>query len=159
MTDTTLLKASDFLDSDEPLLSFMIGNIYNALSNRANHLAGEYGITIRQLLIISYLLRHENDVITQKTLEDHMHLSNPTISVLIQNMMKKGYITREKIPEDGRKYRLRLTETVRAIIEPCCTALLDDDGKIYSVFTPEENQQLMGLLQKLEKSLGFSSLG
>lgn len=52
MTDTTLLKASDFLDSDEPLLSFMIGNIYNALSNRANHLAGEYGITIRQLLII-----------------------------------------------------------------------------------------------------------
>lgn len=50
MEDTAILKASDFLNEDEPLLSFMLGNIRNAIVNRANHIAGQYGFTLRQFL-------------------------------------------------------------------------------------------------------------
>lgn len=153
MEDTAILNASDFLDAEDPRLSFLIGNIRNAVTNRANQLAGQYGLTIRQLLVIGYLQKHSGEMVTQKTLEDHMHLSNPTITVLIQNMMKKGLIRREKVPEDGRKYRLILTEKALSIMGPCSSAMLADDAVIYSIFTEEEKRQLMSLLERLEQHL------
>lgn len=157
MEDTAILKASDFLNEDEPLLSFMLGNIRNAIVNRANHIAGEYGFTLRQFLVVSYIDRHAGEVVTQKTLEDHMHLSNPTITVLIQNMMKKGLIHRVKVPEDGRKYQLLLTAKAKENCDQCCTAMLKDDELIYTGVTEEEKQQLLSILQKLESNLGYSS--
>ena len=39
-----------------------------------------------------------------------MHLSNPTVTVIIQSMIGKGLIVKEKDTEDRRKYILYVTE-------------------------------------------------
>ncbi len=158
MEDTALLKASDFLSEDDPLLTFILVNLRNAMVNRANQLAGQYGFTLRQLLVIVYIMRHEDEVVTQKQLEDTMHLSNPTITVLIQNMMKKGFIRRVKVPEDGRKYRLLLTDKARENYDQCCRVMEQSEKEVYAGVTEEEKQLLLSVFQKIEKNLGYSSL-
>lgn len=158
MEDTPILKASDFLLEEEPLLSFFLCNIRNAIINRANLTAGQYGFTMRQFLVVSYISQHADEVVTQKTLEDTMHLSNPTITVLIQNMMKKGLIYREKVPEDGRKYRLRLTDKARETCDQCSTAMTQDNVNVYNGVTEEEKQRLFSIFRKMEANLGYSSL-
>lgn len=161
MEETAVLNAADFLRSDSSLISFVIGSIRNEMKNRCSWILSKYDLTIRQILVIAYIGLHPDEVVTQKTLEDHMYLSNPTITVLIQNMMKKGLVSREKIPTDGRKYRLLLTEKARKLDETCYTELLAVENQFYQGFSAEERQQLLSLLNKLEKNLGiaFSTAG
>lgn len=158
MENTAILKAADFLSSDEPLLSFMIGNIRNEMTNQGSRILAKYGLTIRQILVIAYLSQHPDDIVTQKTLEDHMHLTNPTVTVLIHNMVKKELILREKIQNDGRKYRLLLTDKAKELSENACQALLSEECRFYQGFSEEDTKELFRLLDKLEKNLGFSSL-
>ncbi len=156
--DTAVLKASDFLGDDEPLLSFMIGNIRNEMTNQCARELNEYGLTLRNVLVMAYLEKHEGELVTQKTLEDHMHLSNPTVTVLIQNMEKKGLVTRRRVPEDGRKYRLALTDRALEIGIACREKFLARERQFYDGITEEEKKQLFRIFQKIEKNLGFSSV-
>ena len=156
--DTMVLKASDFLSNDEPLLSFMIGNIRNEMTNQCARALTEYGLTLRNVLVMAYLENHKNELVTQKTLEDHMHLSNPTVTVLIQNMEKKGLVKRCRVPEDGRKYSLTLTEHAIEIGTACRQKFLDSEKQFYDGITEEEKRQLFRIFQKIEKNLGFSSV-
>ena len=56
----------------------------------------KYDLTPRQSLVLAYLRNHPEDKITQKTLEDKMHLSNPTVTVIVQSMIGKGLICQGK---------------------------------------------------------------
>lgn len=159
MGDNAILNASDFLGTEDGLLTFMMGNIHNAITNRANRVFSKYDLTLRQVLVISYLFNHEKDMVTQKTLEDCMHLSNPTITVLIQNMCKKGLIHRTKVPEDGRKYELTLTEKTKDICAQAFTEMVGEEQRVFSGITQEEKRQLRQVLSKIEANLGFSSTG
>lgn len=159
MGDNAILNASDFLGTEEGLLSFMMGNIHNAITNQVNRVFSKYDLTLRQVLVISYLFNHEKDIVTQKTLEDCMHLSNPTITVLIQNMCKKGLIKKEKVPEDGRKYRLTLTQKTKDLCAEAFAEMTVEEQNIFAGVTPEEKRQLRHVLEKIEGNLGFSSTG
>ncbi len=156
--DTAVLKAGDFLSNDEPLLSFMLGNIRNEMTNQCARELAEYGLTLRNVLVMAYLDKHEHELVTQKTLEDHMHLSNPTVTVLIQNMEKKGLVERRRVPEDGRKYSLTLTPHALEIGTACREKFIAREQQFYAGVTEEEKKQLFSIFQKIEKNLGFSSI-
>ena len=159
MSDNVILNASDFLGTENGLLSFMMGNIHHAITNRANLVFAKYDLTLRQVLVISFLFNHEKDIVTQKTLEDRMHLSNPTITVLIQNMCKKGLINRTKVPEDGRKYQLTLTKKTKDICAQAFSEMVVVEQQVFSGITIEEKHELRKVLSKIEANLGFSSTG
>ncbi len=156
--DTAVLKAGDFLSRDEPLLCFMLGNIRNEMANQCARMLSQYGLTVRNLLVMAYLANHENELVTQKTLEDRMHLSNPTVTVLIQNMEKKGLVKRNRVPEDARKYSLTLTKKAHEITSACREEFIAAEKNFYKGITEEEKQQLFTIFTKIEKNLGFSSI-
>lgn len=157
MDDTMILKAADFLQNESSILCFMMGNIRNEMKNQAARILSKYDITLRQCLVIAYLTRHPDEVVTQKTLETHMSLSNPTVTVLIQNMVRKGLVTREKVPGDSRKNNLRLTAKAIKLREEYSDELAAMQAQFYNGITEEEKDFLMVIFQKLEKNLGISS--
>lgn len=157
MDDTMILKAADFLQNESSLLCFMLGNIRNEMKNQAARTLSKYDITLRQCLVIAYLTRHADEVVTQKTLETHMSLSNPTVTVLIQNMVRKGLITREKVPGDNRKNHLLLTEKASRLREAYSAELAAMQARFYDGITDEEKAALMTIFQKMEKNLGICS--
>lgn len=156
MDKTAVLNPADFLSSEDPVLSFMIGNIRNAMTNQCQRDLSRFGLTIRQILVIAYLWQHPDELVTQKTLEDHMHLTNPTVTVLIQGMMKKGLITREKVESDGRKLRLLMTEKARELSKLAYVDGMEAEARFYAGFSAEDKRTLFFLLRRIEKNLGIA---
>ena len=91
-------------------------------------------LTARQALIIAYLSTHKKEVVTQKVLEDHLHLTNPTITVMVRTMIKKGLIRKERVEEDARKYRLFLTDRAKEVEEVSRREAIALDRRFYQAY-------------------------
>ena len=63
-------------------LTYNLGQAHKRMLLKQSSIMKKYGLTARQALIIAYLSTHKKEVVTQKVLEDHLHLTNPTITVM-----------------------------------------------------------------------------
>ena len=98
------LRAEDLNNSDKLGLTYNLGQVHKRMLLRQSGIMKKFGLTARQSLIIAYLSTHKKDVVTQKTLEEHQLLTNPTITVLVKSMIDNGMIRKERGPEDERMY-------------------------------------------------------
>jgi DNA-binding MarR family transcriptional regulator len=60
---------------------------------------------------------HELDAdvpLSQRDLAERLHLEKSSVSRLAAEMERKGFLVRERDPDDQRQYRLRLTDEGRA---------------------------------------------
>ena len=110
MEKTPFLNPADFLEDETFLISFNIALICQRICDVQTRILKKQDLTPRQSLVLAYLRNHADEKVTQKVLEDKMHLSNPTVTVIIQSMIGKGLIVKEKDTEDRRKYILHVTE-------------------------------------------------
>ena len=83
MEKTPFLNPSDFLEDETFLISFNIALICQRICDVQTKILKKYDLTPRQSLVLAYLRNHPEDKITQKILEDKMHLSNPTVTVIV----------------------------------------------------------------------------
>ena len=109
------LKPDDLKESDKLGLTYNLGQAHKMMLLRQSSIMKKFGLTARQSLIIAYLSTHKKEVVTQKTLEDHLHLTNPTITVMVKSMIEKGLIRKERMPDDARKYRLFMTDRAKQV--------------------------------------------
>lgn len=123
--------------------------------SRSNKVLAEYGITLRQVLVLAYLELHPQETVTQKTLEDRMHLSNPTVTSLIQTMMNRGWVYRKQEASDNRKYRLFMTQKAKDMLPRCHASSMEMDRSFYQGFTPEELETLKNMLQRIKKNINL----
>lgn len=111
MNSTPFLNPSDFLEDESFLISFNMALICQRICDVQTRILKEYDLTPRQLLVLAYLYNHPKEEVTQKILENRMHLSNPTVTVIIQSMLSKGLVSKTKDPLDRRKHILHITPT------------------------------------------------
>lgn len=147
------LQTEDFCKDDDFFISSEINDIRQEMMSRSNKVLAEYGITLRQVLVLAYLELHPHDTVTQKTLEDRMHLSNPTVTALIRTMMNRGWVYRKQEASDNRKYRLFMTQKAKDTLPRCHASSMAMDRSFYRDFTPHELETLKNLLHKIKKNL------
>lgn len=85
----------------------------------------------------------------QKNIEHHFGMRRSSANSLISSLEQNGYLTREPVKEDARLKRLVLTPKG---IETCANIQqrLDDfEASLSSLFTKEEEHQLLTLLKRL----------
>lgn len=145
------LQTVDFCKDDDFFISSEINDIRQEMMSRSNKVLAEYGITLRQVLVLAYLELHPQETVTQKTLEDRMHLSNPTVTSLIQTMMNRGWVYRKQEASDNRKYRLFMTQKAKDMLPRCHASSMEMDRSFYQGFTPEELETLKNMLQRIKK--------
>ena len=63
-----------------------------------------------QVRIVLYMIEHENEIISQKTLETHLNLSRATVSDVLNTMEKNGYIKKVSSFEDARTNNIVLND-------------------------------------------------
>ena len=78
------LHPDDLKKSDQMGLTYNLGQAHKRMLLKQSSIMKKYGLTARQALIIAYLSTHKKEVVTQKVLEDHLHLTNPTITVMVR---------------------------------------------------------------------------
>lgn len=149
------LQTVDFCKDDDFFISSEINDIRQEMMSRSNKVLAEYGITLRQVLVLAYLELHPQETVTQKTLEDRMHLSNPTVTSLIQTMMNRGWVYRKQEASDNRKYRLFMTQKAKDMLPRCHASSIEMDRSFYQGFTPEELETLKNMLQRIKKNINL----
>lgn len=117
MNSTPFLNPSDFLEDESFLISFNMALICQRICDVQTRILKEYDLTPRQLLVLAYLYNHPKEEVTQKILENRMHLSNPTVTVIIQSMLSKGLVSKIKDPLDRRKHILHITPKGKTMFE------------------------------------------
>lgn len=92
-------------------------------------------------------------LLTPLELSRHMSISKPLTSRLVENLRKKGYITKEPDPEDRRSYCIQITETGRQVLaDVYCyyeTPLLDLENGLGR----EKLGQLLSLISEANECL------
>ena len=86
---------------------------------------------------------------TQKTLQEKLDIQPGSMSEIAGKLEHKGLLVRDKDPVDKRKILLTLTQAGRADVEQFQKHGRSHHTKDFDVLTPEEQQQLSQLLEKL----------
>lgn len=153
MEKTPFLNPSDFLEDETFLISFNIALICQRICDVQTKILKKYDLTPRQSLVLDYLRNHPGDKITQKILEDKMHLSNPTVTVIVQSMIGKGLIAKEKDTEDRRKYILHMKEKGKAVLNNGRGESRAADERAYEGLSREDIDYLKSIMRRIMDNL------
>ena len=102
------------------------------------------------------IFRKINQFHRENEVEDVTPMHEWILSYLFWHRDKPVYqrdIERQSVPQDARLKRLVLTEKGACIREKTMQALHQTDEFVESLLTPEENAELLRLLNKLRKGL------
>ena len=101
----------------------------------------DFPITSIQGLVLDYLFRNRETDVFQKDLEEYLEIKGSSVTSILDNLEKNGYVRREAVDYDGRLKKLAITEKAYAIEEDIVERV---NGYMYSLFRgiPEEEREV-----------------
>ena len=106
-------------------------------------------ITSIQGLVLDYLFRNREADVFQKDLEEYLEIKGSSVTSILDNLEKNGYVRREAVDYDGRLKKLAITEKAYAIEEDIVERV---NGYMYSLFrgiSEEEREVFYSVLCKM----------
>ncbi len=98
----------------ETKLIHAINKFYHDLSiselRLQNSLQDEKALTYNDVLYLDIIVAHPGEY-TSTQIADMLHVSRPSVTKKIKELVKKGYVTRKQCTKDKRVYYLFLNET------------------------------------------------
>lgn len=110
------------------------------------------GLTMRQagaLVNVEILTRNAPKGIALKTLAQNMQMTVPATSLLVENMVSKGFLERTPNPEDRRAVCIRLSADGAEFIESTRAYIAMEIAKRVEVLTTEELDAFGRIVDKL----------
>ncbi len=102
------------------------------------------------------LVLHQFAPITAAQLSRTMDINPGTISVYVNNLVNKGLLKREQDPDDRRSWWLLLTDEGKLVASSVVKHAAIYTQDFLSVLNEEEQKNLLSLLLKAAKSLGYN---
>jgi DNA-binding MarR family transcriptional regulator len=94
-------------------LGFILNKVNGKLKNEFFQQLKEYGITPEQWAVLNFLWEEEG--VTPKELADLTFKDKPNTNRIIDNLQKRGLITRSPHPTDGRSFQIFLTDAGKGL--------------------------------------------
>lgn len=106
-------------------------------------------LTTSQLDVLICLAEHGGGPVSQREIEEELHLSNPTVTGILKRLEKKGFVSRRVGAQDRRYREVRLTGKCLQLAER-----LQPQGRTmllraFRGFTMEEYDSLNRMLRRL----------
>ena len=125
--------------------------IYRNTQSFINQKLKNYDIRSGQHDFLYVIMKNEG--ITQIEMCNLLNVGKPTVTKAVNNLVKHGYVIREKNIEDKRSYRLFLTNKGKEIA-PTINETFDELTEIYkNNLTEEEYHQILQGLEIILKSI------
>ncbi|WP_105125551.1 MarR family winged helix-turn-helix transcriptional regulator [Streptococcus suis] len=109
----------------------------------------KYGLTVCQFGVMEALYNKGN--LRIQDLIDKLLSTSGNMTVVIKNMIRDGYVYKTSDISDRRASLIALTDKGRQTIEAILPEHYDHVGHIFSVLSPEEQEQLANILKKFKK--------
>ncbi|HFI0644758.1 TPA: MarR family winged helix-turn-helix transcriptional regulator [Streptococcus suis] len=121
----------------------------NTISKSELETIKKYGLTVCQFGVMEALYNKGN--LRIQDLIDKLLSTSGNMTVVIKNMIRDGYVYKTSDTSDRRASLIALTEKGRQTIETILPEHYDHVGQIFSVLSPEEQDQLANILKKFKK--------
>ena len=108
---------------------------------------GSLDLTIPQFRTLAFVNRHKGSSLYE--VSDHMGLTSPSVSTLVDGLIERGMMTREEHPADRRRVRLAVTSHGRAILENATRETLTYLAKKLSNVTPDNREVIVKAMEIL----------
>ena len=137
-----------------------IGNAIRVLSNMIHReITNSPGMKLVERVtgtnawIIGYIAQQgENDVF-QRDLEQKFGITRSTASKVVNLMVQKGLIVREKVPGDARLKKLMLTNRSREMLDMMDKEFQILEDTLADGFTSEELDQFFGYIHRMQNNI------
>lgn len=105
-----------------------------------------------------FILLYENEQVTMKDISNFVHKTKPTVTILVDKLVKMGYIEKEKSKIDSRVTFVKLTQKGKDL-KPVFEEISNNvNNIIYKNLTPNEAIQTEKTLQQVIKNLNSEEI-
>ena len=114
------------------------------------------GMMMKTLLVVNVLFYdafYRKGGMTQKEICQRTFQSEQTVNLIIKNLLAENYVTVTEAPENKRSKIVRMTDAGRAYCEKVVRHITWAEDTAMSMFTPEEQKQLIDLSRTFTKNL------
>ena len=118
-----------------------------------NEALAQMDLTSSQGLIVGYLVRRA-EAPCSRDLEEHFHLSHPSVSGTLNRLEKKGFLELRPDPEDRRCKRIYLLPKGMECHQQIVSTITQIEQRITQDFTPEEQAQFSAFLDRAIQNMG-----
>lgn len=116
--------------------------------------AKRHGMMMKTLLVVNVLF-YAKDGMTQTEICKRTFQSKQTVNVIIKNLLSAHYVTVTEAPENKRNKMVQMTEAGRTYCEKVVRHITWAEDTAMSMFTPEEQKQLVDLSRTFTKNLAM----
>lgn len=125
---------------------------------KVNQKLGEIGLTFPQFLVIKHLCHGEmqNEDLPTKSpasIVEHLGYDRPTVTGIIDRLVRDGFVLRESNPSDRRSHNIILTEKAKNLIDVMDDFFEEVNAKTLYGFNNEEMEDFKKCLHKIINNL------
>ena len=120
-----------------------------------NDALAQMELTASQGRIIGYIARQQKPP-CPRDIEDHFHLSHPSVSGTLNRMEKKGFIRFQVDESDHRIKRIYMQPKGAQCCERLDQVIADIERRIVTNFGPEEQTQFSRMLDQAIRNMGVT---
>lgn len=117
-----------------------------------NEYAKQNGMLMNTLLVVNALF-YAKDGMTQRDICARTFQSKQTVNLIIRNLLSEAYVTVEERKENKREKLVQMTDAGRAYYEKVVRHITWAEDTAMSMFSPEEQKQLIDLSRTFTKNL------
>ena len=110
------------------------------------------GMLMKTLLVVNALFYAKSGM-TQTEICQRTFQSKQTVNLIIKNLLTESYVTVTEVPENKRNKLVQMTEAGRAYCEQVVRHITWAEDTAMSMFTAEEQKQLIDLSRTFTKNL------
>ena len=114
--------------------------------------AKRHGMLMKTLLVVNALF-YAKDGMTQTEICKRTFQSKQTVNLIIKNLLSDSYVTVAEVPKNKRNKIVRMTQAGRAYCEKVVRHITWAEDAAMSMFTPEEQKQLIDLSRTFTENL------
>lgn len=138
-------------DNDE--IVFYLSLIKKKMDKHMNEGLKKYDLTKTQRDILGYLHFTDKNHVIQKDIEEHFHISNPTVTGILNRLDQKGFIERKQSLKDKRVRTIVLTKKEQDLHEDIENQICLMESKFENALGIEKQKQLLEILKELAQNL------
>lgn len=131
-------------------LAHDIFRLHNAVVKERNRTLAGHGITSTQADVLIFIMEYQGrKEVNQLDIQQAFHLTNPTISGLIDRLEEKGFVKRARSSYDARYRKIELCEKAVAIIKDLILYSKQIEDELLSGLSDTEKSEFIKYFKKV----------
>lgn len=134
-------------------IGFYFKLISKKMDKHMNEGLKKYDLTKTQRDVLGYLHHTDKNPVIQKDIEEHFHISNPTVTGILNRLEQKGFIKRENDSKDKRVRTIVLTQKEQTLHEDIENGIRDMESRFDSVLGNKKKEELLEILKIIAQDI------